>query len=83
MFNRKTFAVALGATWGLAVFLLGLAAMSGYGNEVVRSYAGLYRGFRPDFVGAVIGGIWGFVYGVVFGYVFAHFYNYFGKKIKK
>ena len=83
MFNRKTFAVALGVTWGLAVFLLGLAAMSGYGMEIVRAYGHIYRGFRPNFIGSIIGGIWGSVYGAVFGYVFAHFYNYFGKKIKK
>lgn len=73
-----SFGLALGVTWALAVFLLGMMAwLFGWGIDVAAALASLYIGYGPSFVGAVAGAVWAFVNGLVLGSVMAWFYNRF------
>ena len=70
--------LAIGVTWAIAVFVLGLAAwLFGWGVEVAGALSGLYIGFGPSFVGAITGAVWGFVDGLILGALIAWFYNRF------
>ena len=70
--------LAIGVTWAIAVFVLGLAAwLFGWGIEVPSALSGLYIGFGPSFVGAITGAVWGFVDGLILGALIAWFYNRF------
>jgi len=70
--------MAIGVTWSIAVFVLGLAAwLFGWGIEVAAVLSGLYIGFGPSFVGAITGAVWGFVDGLILGALIAWFYNRF------
>jgi hypothetical protein len=70
--------MALGVTWAIAVFLLGMMAwLFGWGIEVASALSSLYIGYGPSFVGAIAGAVWGFVDGLVFGIVIAWLYNRF------
>ena len=75
-FSLKGMALAAGMTWGLGMFLMGLASMFfHWGTGMTEMMSSIYIGFAPTFVGSVIGGIWGFVDGAIGGAVFAFFYN--------
>jgi hypothetical protein len=70
--------LALGVTWAIAVFMLGMMAwLFGWGIEVASALSGLYIGYGPSFVGAIAGAVWGFVDGLILGVMIAWFYNRF------
>jgi len=71
-----SFAIACGATWGMAVAVLGIAAgLFGWGINLATVLQDLYLGFGPSLVGAIAGAVWGFVNGFIFGLVVAWLYN--------
>ena len=70
--------LALGVTWAIAVFMLGIMAwLFGWGIEVASALSGLYIGYGPSFVGAIAGAVWGFVDGLILGVMIAWLYNRF------
>ena len=70
--------LAIGVTWAIAVFVLGLAAwLFDWGIEAASALSSLYIGFGPSFFGAITGAVWGFVDGLVLGALIAWFYNRF------
>lgn len=70
--------LAIGLTWAIAVFVLGMAAwLFEWGIVVAATLSSLYIGFGPSFVGAITGAVWGFVNGLVLGVLIALFYNRF------
>ena len=63
-----SFGLAVGVTWALGVFVLGLAAgLFDWGVPVVEILSSLYIGYSPTFVGSVVGAVWGFVDGSIGG----------------
>jgi len=80
MLKVKSFALALGVTWGIISLALGWAAMFGWGGALVKVYSSLYAGYMPSFVGGIVGGIWGFIYGTIGGFLLSRFYNFFNSK---
>jgi hypothetical protein len=73
-----SFGLALGVSWAIAVFLLGIvASLFGWGVGVAAALASLYIGYGPSFVGAITGAVWAFVDGLIFGVMIAWFYNRF------
>jgi hypothetical protein len=70
--------LALGLSWAIVVFLLGIvASLFGWGVDVAAALASLYIGYGPSFVGAVAGAVWAFADGFIFGIMIAWFYNRF------
>ena len=79
--NIKAFALALGITWGLGCFIMGLAGIRHEAAAtLVRAVGAMYIGFAPTPLGSVIGLAWGFLDGAIAGAVFAWLYNYFLKR---
>ena len=73
-----SFGFALGLTWAILVFVLGIvAAAFGWGVPVAAALASLYLGFGPTFIGSVAGAVWAFVNGLVAGLMVAWLYNRF------
>ncbi len=73
-----SFGLALGITWGLLVFLLGLmAALFNWGTGIAMALATLYYGFAPNFVGTIAGAVWAFAHGYFAGVILAWLYNKF------
>ena len=73
-----SFGLAVGVTWGLCVFVLGVvAALLGWGIPVAAALASLYIGYGPTIIGAVAGAVWGVVSGAVVGLLVAWLYNRF------
>ena len=71
-----SFGLALGVTWAIVVFVLGLAAwLFGWGVDVAIALSSLYIGYGPSFVGAIAGAVWAFVDGLIAGALIAWFYN--------
>lgn len=76
--NIKGFGLALGITWGFAVFILGIAAWwFGWGTGLVDVLGTLYFGYEATLVGSIIGLGWGFVDGFIGGAILAWLYNIF------
>ena len=72
------FAVALGFTWALALFVAGiLSSLSGYCIDFVHALGTFYIGYAPGFVGAILGAIWGFCDLFIGGLIVAFIYNLF------
>ena len=70
--------MAVGVTWAVAAFLLGIMAwLFGWGIYVVAALSSLYIGYGPSFVGAIAGAVWGFVDGLILGVMIAWLYNRF------
>ena len=68
--------LAVGLTWALGVFVLGLmAGLFGWGVPIVAVLSSLYIGYMPSFVGSVTGAVWGFVDGFIGGVLIAWLYN--------
>ena len=68
--------IALGITWAIGMFLLGLTAwLFGYGTDFLNTMASIYRGFAPSLLGSLIGAAWGFVDAFIGGFLIAWFYN--------
>ncbi|MFQ5953934.1 MAG: bacteriophage holin [Kiloniellales bacterium] len=73
-----SFGLALGVTFTIVVFLLGVvAAIFGWGAEIARALASLYIGYGPTFVGSITGAVWAFANGFVIGVLIAWLYNRF------
>jgi len=73
-------ALAMGATWALGVFLLGLSAtFFNWGGAMVTDFGSVYFGYKASFLGSIIGAIWGFCDGFIGGFFIALFYNLFSK----
>ncbi|MCK4870115.1 MAG: bacteriophage holin [Gammaproteobacteria bacterium] len=54
--------LALGITWALIIFFLGVMAMlSGHGLPMVKLWATIYYGYSASWFGSVIGAVWAFV----------------------
>lgn len=76
--NVINLGLALGITWGVTLFLLGIAAwLVGWGTPLVNVLGSLYIGYTPTFWGSVIGAIWSFVDGFIGGVIIAWIYNLF------
>lgn len=68
--------IALGLTWAIGMFLLGLSAwLFNYGTNLLGTLASIYRGFSPTLVGSFIGAGWGFVDLFITGLLIGWFYN--------
>jgi hypothetical protein len=73
--NMKQFALATGVLWGLALFVVTLAAAArGIGNNLSHISA-IFIGYQVTYLGSVIGLIYGFVSGLIAGSLFAMVYN--------
>lgn len=75
----KGFALAGGLLWGVAVLLVGLAALyvDGWGMAIVDLLDSIYVGYEATVVGSLVGGIWAFIDGFIGCAVFAWLYNLF------
>lgn len=72
-----SFALAIGVTAAIYVFLLGVAAgLFGWGWVVVEVLSSMFIGFSATFVGSIAGAVWAFVDGFVAGWVIAVVYNF-------
>ncbi|NQV43373.1 MAG: bacteriophage holin [Rhodospirillales bacterium] len=70
--------LAIGVTWGLFVFLLGImATFFGWGAPLALILSSVYVGFTPTVAGTVAGAVWGFAEGFVAGCMIAWLYNSF------
>ncbi len=73
-----SFGLALGVTFTIVVFLLGImAAAFGWGVQIAAALSSLYIGYGPTFVGSIAGAVWGFANGFVIGVLIAWLYNRF------
>lgn len=72
-----SFGLALGITWALGMFALGLSAwLFGWGTNMVGVIGEMYIGFAPTFLGSLIGAVWGFVDLFITGVITAWIYNF-------
>lgn len=70
------FGLAIGVTWGLGVFVMGIAgALFGWGDQLIQVLGSAYIGYSASFWGAIIGGIWALVDGFIAGVIIAWLYN--------
>lgn len=73
-----SFGLAVGLTWAIGVFVLGIVAwLFGWGAGVAAVLATLYIGYAPDFIGSIAGAVWAFVDGLIGDILVAWFYNRF------
>lgn len=73
-----SFGLAIGTTWGVFVFILGImAALFGWGVEAAQILSSIYIGFSPTIAGTFAGAVWGFVDGLIAGVMIAWLYNKF------
>ena len=71
-----SFGVALGATWGVGVFLLGIHAwLTGMSVDIVNLLGMAYIGYKPTMLGSIIGASWGFADGFIGGFIIAIVHN--------
>ena len=74
----KAFGIMLGCIWAVAVWALGLVAMTtNYGAKIVQLFATVYIGYKPTLAGSFIGAFWGFIDGGITGVLIAWLYNRF------
>ncbi|MFC1802160.1 hypothetical protein ACFLY7_01840 [Patescibacteria group bacterium] len=74
--NVFHFGVATGLSFGLFVFLLGLASwLLGCGLSIVDLISEIYIGFSPSLVGSILGLVWGFLCGFIFSIILSYIYN--------
>ncbi|MFH0770057.1 MAG: bacteriophage holin [Candidatus Peregrinibacteria bacterium] len=75
-FNPVRFGLALGLTCAVGVLFLGVSAhYFGWGEEMVRIFSTVYRGYDSSLPGTFFGMGYGIVTGLVTGWLFAWFYN--------
>ena len=73
-----SFGLAVGLTWAIFVFVLGLvAALLDWGVGIAIALSTLYVGYGPTLIGSIAGAVWAFVSGLVTGILIAWFYNRF------
>jgi len=74
--SKFALGMALGLTWGVSIFLLGLLGGTfEWAEPMVNTLSVFYIGYEPGFVGSIIGGLIGFVDGFIGGVVIAWLYN--------
>jgi len=73
----KGVAFACAVLWGLAILMLGVAGMLGYGRALIESLGSLYLGYAATMNGVLVGTVWALVDGLVGGAIFAWLYNKF------
>ncbi len=74
--NAAKFGIAFGIIYALMFFVVGiLAALFGWGAEIMVLMEKLYVGFGLTPLGAAIGAVWGFVMGFAFFGCAAWIYN--------
>jgi hypothetical protein len=75
------FGFAIGAVWGLMVFLATAIILIKGGGGTLRLLAVFYWGYEVSWNGSLIGFAWAFINGAVAGGVIALIYNWLvGKK---
>ncbi|MBZ5607609.1 MAG: hypothetical protein LAP38_05085 [Acidobacteriia bacterium] len=75
--NVKALALATGALWGLALFIITLvAAGRGIGN-ILSHISAIFIGYQVSYPGSLVGLVYGFVSGLVAGGLLAFVYNAF------
>jgi len=78
--NENALGLALGLTWGGAMFILGVVDIyTVWGDGIGAVMATAYYGYSPTLIGSIIGGLWGFIDAGVGGLVIAWLYNKFSK----
>lgn len=80
MLNEKNLGLAIGAV--VAVYMLVIAwvaALTGWGVDMIKIAATCYLGYSASFFGGIIGAVWGMVDGFIFGWLIAWAYNKFNK----
>ena len=81
--NPKTFGLAGGIMWGVAMLIMTLVSMSsGYAGEMMDAMTKLYPGYTVTGGGAIVGLIWGFLDAFIGLYIFAWLYNKLEAKMK-
>jgi len=73
--NVKAFGLTGGILWGAIMFIMTLAAMTGYGAGLMNAIGTIYIGYKVGFVGAFVGLVYGFLDGLIGCAVFAWLYN--------
>lgn len=74
--NVKGFALASGALWGLAIFVITLVgAGRGIGEGHLSHLSAVFIGYQVTYLGSVIGLVYGFVSGLIAGLLFSVIYN--------
>lgn len=71
--------LAVGTTWAIGMFFLGLTSIFEWGLLFVNVMSSVYIAYDSSFWGAIIGAIWGFVDGFLAGVLIAFFYNRFSR----
>jgi len=70
------FGFAMGFVWGLGMLILAWAGwLFDYGTGMTASFAGIYWGMAPTFVGGILGFVWGLIDFFIFGWLMAVIYN--------
>lgn len=67
--------IAIGGLWAAYVFIVGVAAIYGWGEALVQAFASLYVGYAASVSGAIIGAVWALLDGFIAGVVVAWIYN--------
>ena len=73
--DLKGCSLATGVIWGLALFVITLAAALRGNGEHISHLAGIYIGYQVSFVGSLIGLVYGFLTGLIAGALFSLVYN--------
>lgn len=70
------FGLAVGITWAIAMFILGLATMVfDWGRPLMIILSSVYWGYQPTFLGVFAGSFWAFLDAFVGGVIIAWIYN--------
>ena len=70
-------AFAFAITWGLGMFLLGVANIyCSWGEALLDVLSSIYVGFDSTMKGAMIGLLWGLLDGFIFGLLIGCIYNF-------
>jgi hypothetical protein len=78
--SKKSFAMANGILWAIAVFAATIYVMLKGGGNTLVLLQQFFWGYSVSFAGAILGLIYGFVWGFIAGWLFSAFYNRFTKE---
>jgi ribose/xylose/arabinose/galactoside ABC-type transport system permease subunit len=78
--NAKSLGLALGAVAAACMLICAwIAALTGWGVDMIKIAATCYLGYSASFLGGIIGALWGFAKGFILGWLIAWAYNKFNK----
>lgn len=78
--SKKSFGLAAGILWGVAVFAVtNILSIRGSEGTVIIGLKNIYLGYSLSFLGSIIGLIWGFINGFIAGWLLALLNNLFVK----